>query len=115
MHDTMVFDVLRISGKFFAVDGDVIAAGEGSADAVGCQRIDDWLAEYVKINLLHTIRINDKSKIEVAKIMVHCAASGEPADNMDMMLSDIVLIDFQCGILVFADHDRVGVLPKHKI
>ena len=47
--------------------------------------------------------------------MVDRTAAGEPAHHADAALAHSLFVDLRNGILIFADNDRIVVLPEHEV
>lgn len=61
------------------------------------------------------VREYDKGKIQVACIVVHRPAAGQAPHNPNPVGIHKSLINLLGGVLIFAHHNGVAVLPEHKI
>ena len=59
--------------------------------------------------------VHDEGEVQVAQIVVHRAAAGQPPDHPDAVRPDEVGVDLLGRVLVLAHHDGVVVLPEHEI
>ena len=115
MHHAALTEVLRVTGEFLPIDRDVVAAVHLRLDAERRQRAHDRLAEELHIQRAAPAGICDKGEIQVAHVVVDRAAAGEPAHHADAALAYRLFIDLGNGILIFADNDRIVVLPEHEV
>ena len=58
--------------------------------------------------------VHDEGEVQVAQIVVHRAAAGQPPDHPDAVRPDEVGVDLLGRVLVLAHHDGVVVLPEHE-
>ena len=110
-----VFGVLGISGEFHATDGQVVAAGEFGVDAEAGQGLHHRADKNLEVEARGGVLVHDKGKIQVACIVVHRPAAGQAPHNPNPVGIHKSLINLLGGVLIFAHHNGVAVLPEHKI
>ena len=115
MHHTALTEVLRVTGELLPVDRDVVAAVHLRLDAERRQRAHNRLTEDLHIQRAAPVGICDKGEIQVAHVVVDRAAAGETAHHADAALAHSLFIDLGNGILIFADNDRIVILPEHEV
>ena len=115
MHHTALTEVLRVAGELLSVDRDVVAAVHLRLDAERRQRAHDRRTEELHIQRAAPAGIGDKGEIQVAHVVVDRAAAGETAHHADAALAHGFFVDLGNGILIFADNDRIVVLPEHEV
>ena len=113
MHDAVAQPVLGVAGELLAVDGQVVAAVEGSAHPHLPQRVDhrgDVLAKFDLPGLF----VLDEGELPAAHVRIDGAAAAHAAHQMDAVLVSIGLVDLLQHVLVLAHHQRGRGAPEKK-
>ncbi|MNC21884.1 hypothetical protein D3C75_698710 [compost metagenome] len=106
---------LGVAGDFALADLQVVASAQLCVDSHGLQIVDDRLGEFEEVVERFTVIPGDEAEIQVAEVMIHCSASGEPAHDLDVVFFYIFLINLFDCILVLADDDGRAVDIKEQI
>ena len=114
VHHPPMADILGIAREFPALHRDVVASADPGRHPKGLEHLCHRLAEPVQIHLIVLRCIGDKGEVDIAVVVVYCAAAGQPTHHGDPLTADKRPVDLRQGILILADDDRSAVLPQHK-
>ena len=107
--------VLGVAGELHPVDGQVVAAGERRVDAEAGQGPDHRLHKDFEVEAGGVGLVHDEGEIQIALVVVYRPAAGQPPGHTDSVGVHIGLVDLLGGVLIFAHHDGVVILPEHEV
>ena len=78
------------------------------------QNINNWLGKGLKVTEFFTIAWDNKTKAEIAEILVNSTTTGKSPGYPDIMLLNVILVDFFKSILVSSNNDAwFFIVKKH--
>ena len=115
MHDPALAQILGVAGEFLPVDGDVVAAVDLRMDTQSRQGTHHRLTEQVHIQSSAACGIGDEGEVQIAHVVIHRAAAGQPPHHPDAPALHGLQVDLGQGVLILADDDGIVILPEHKV